>query len=321
MSVVNSRVVGLGSIGRRYVDVLGELNLGGVDSLSVRRDWNTGDEQWPKLSDVDLTIVATRTSRHVSDAMQLGLWSRTLLVEKPVCARVDAHHLPAEFLGQQNVYVSAPLRFTEGFGVVQDEIVGCGMITGVASFCKSWLPDWRPGSNYRESYSASADDGGVRLDLVHEIDYCRVLFGDPSAISATLRSSSALGIAAESNAILVWHFPGFLLNMELDYTSKTPRRGLRIDGTRRSVEWDLLSASVRIWDHEARTEKLHECPNDLERNRLLARQIMSAVDPTSDARISGLLDGLAAVRICDAARASHANSGVATAISDWPPCQ
>ncbi len=39
------------------------------------------------------------------------------------------------------------------------------------SAAQSWLPDWRPDRDYRESYSARLDEGGVLRDLVHEIDY------------------------------------------------------------------------------------------------------------------------------------------------------
>ena len=45
--------------------------------------------------------------------------------------------------------------------------------------CQSWLPDWRPGRDYRESYSARADEGGALRDLVPELDYATALLGRP----------------------------------------------------------------------------------------------------------------------------------------------
>jgi predicted dehydrogenase len=320
MSAMSGRVVGTGSIGRRYLDVLESMDFDHIQPLSVRHDWKESTSSWPAAPSADLTVIATRTSRHLADAAYFAPSSATLLIEKPVCARVNDFDGVDGSPNLQSAFVSAPLRFTEALAFVRTQLSECGEVTGVSSVCKSWLPDWRPSTNFRESYSASSVDGGVLLDLVHEIDYCRLIFGDALGIRGALYWSRALNIESESKALMIWRYPDFPLSMELDYTSRVSRRGLRVDGTVKSIEWNLLTASVEVWDHGSHSVETVVFPEDLDRNLLLARQVNAVMNPDVDNRGAGLADGMAAVQVCDAARASAAQSGAEVPIEGWSPC-
>ena len=60
-----------------------------------------------------------------------------------------------------------------------------GRIMRIDCECSSFLPDWRPGTDYRHGNSVQKEGGGVILELSHELDYLQWFFGD-----ITLKSSS-----------------------------------------------------------------------------------------------------------------------------------
>ena len=110
----------------------------------------------------------------------------------------------------------------------RDLLPQIGAVHAVRVECQSYLPDWRPGSDYRESYSARADEGGVLRDLIHEIDYATWLFGWPVAVTARYGNTGRLGIAAEEWAELAWEAPADVeVSMRLDYLTRPPRRVMR----------------------------------------------------------------------------------------------
>ena len=317
MSAVTSRVIGTGSIGSRYVRLLATgfgstpraVPVGGsfrdpdLSRIAVLERYDLVDRPT-----VDLTVIATRTGRHVTDFEEYAGSSRRVLIEKPIA---PSFLLGSRVLGSEmasSSAVSAPLRFMEGYEAVTRLLPTVGPVQAVEVSCQSWLPDWRPGTDYRRSYSADAAEGGVLRDLVHEIDYSLHLFGVPTTVSASLDRSEELDIAAESSAVMSWSYPGFLLSMTLDYVSRVPRRSLAVHGETATMTWNVLEGTVCVdTSGQSKPEVLH-FPRDLSRDGVLMRQLEALVSPEGDPRLCTVPDALRAVALCDAARASMAVS-------------
>ena len=65
-------------------------------------------------------------------------------------------------------YVACPLRYNAVIQYIKDNIDLQDVIS-VRSISSSYLPDWRPGVDYRKTYSAKKElGGGVSIDLIHE---------------------------------------------------------------------------------------------------------------------------------------------------------
>jgi predicted dehydrogenase len=255
-------------------------------------------------------VIASNTERHLEDYGRFRDFADVLLIEKPISSSIHALGGFDISCPTTEVAVASPLRFMEGFGVVQALIGTLGKVTGVSVECRSWLPSWRPGTDFRSSYSADATQGGVLLDLVHEIDYCLQLFGPPAELSATLSHDSLLGIASESTAHVLWRYGAFDLGMALDYVSRPPARGLAVYGTLRSLRWDLLAASVTLWDHTDGTTAVSAFPSDLDRDLVLTRQIVATAKRGLDPRVSTVAQAWQAVAVCDLAKESSRQSGI-----------
>ena len=162
-------VRGAGSIGVRHARVLAESGRTRVAVFPIR-----GGER-PELaldgillietaSDVpaalDGVIVATDTIRHVADALEFA--DRCpVLVEKPVATDALEGQRLRSATRDSRVFVAYCMRFDRGLTAMRQLFPDIGRIRHVRIECQSYLPDWRPGRDYRSSYSARAREGGV----------------------------------------------------------------------------------------------------------------------------------------------------------------
>jgi predicted dehydrogenase len=183
----------------------------------------------------------------VGDAIEMMSIGCDVLVEKPLACDLqgaDEVAAAAARLGRR-VFVGCCLRFDAGLRDFRARLGEIGEVQYVRIECQSYLPDWRPGRDYKQSYSASAAQGGVLRDLIHEIDYAVWLFGRPAEVRARLENRGRLGIEAEEAADLLWTVPsGPTVSIRLDYLSRTPHRRMRAFGAAGEIEWDAKAAGA-----------------------------------------------------------------------------
>lgn len=262
------------------------------------------------------TIIATDTGRHAADAMRC-VPACHVLVEKPLAATEGAaRELLATASSRGNrVHTACCLRFDDSLAWVNAQLPKLGTIYSADAECLSWLPDWRPGRDYRTSYAARPGEGGVLLDLVHEIDYCLWLFGAVREVSADLENRGIIGLPAsieETARLELIHASGLRVTLRLSYAIRPPSRRLRIWGEQGSIEWDGIRREARMFDTKG-FEQLN-CssadPGDMYR-----KQAMAWIGFLRTAIEDGLVDGdmgVQAVAVCDTAKRASASRSWAT---------
>jgi predicted dehydrogenase len=268
-----------------------------------------------RYADADLVVIATDTSRHVSDAIEaLESDARRVLIEKPVAPTATDAVALATHPRADVVAVAAPLRAHEGFRSLARAVDILPGTLAASVRCHSWLPDWRPGDDYRLSYSARPSEGGVLRDLVHELDYAICLFGSPRLAGAVLDHDGPLDIRSDQAASLLWTTDRATVAVRLDYISRPSSRGVVVRSASGSVEWDVAESTVTVTDAVGSHETtVHE--HDRDRNRVMATQARAflAYDKLGDVEDairlsegmpSTLGESIAVIKLCDEARSA-----------------
>ena len=108
--------------------------------------------------------------------------------------------------------------------------------------CSSYLPDWRPGVDYRTVYSAhKALGGGVTIDLIHEWDYLVDLFGVPQQLYNFKGTYSDLEIDSDDLSVYIAKYPTLLAEVHLDYFGRGYRRSSSNFSAAMAAIWPTLA--------------------------------------------------------------------------------
>ncbi len=326
---VSGVVLGTGSIGFRHLRVLNH-GLGiSVAAIPVRpsRKLELQAQHFVVCETLEeavargatYAIIATDTGRHLADTCKALLLDCDVLVEKPLAASTSGLGQLAILAREKHrkVFVGCDLRFDRSLLLFRERLPEIGSLHAVRIECQSYLPEWRPNRDYRQAYCARPEEGGVLLDLVHEIDYAMWLFGAPSQVFARLVNTGRLGIHAEETADLYWQTPtGAALSIRLDYLSRRPHRCIRAYGEFGEMEWDGVAQTVTV-------TKAGEQPQSFavahERDQLIsdqARAFLGTLKGGEPGTLTTLEQAAIVVSICDAARRSS-DSGRMEAVQDW----
>lgn len=238
-------VVGLGSIGRRHARALGELDCD-VAVVSRRGGHYDGDPSFSSLAEglachrPDYVVLARETARHAEDIVELAEagFDGDVLVEKPLTAVPT--ELPA--LPFARLAVAYNLRFHPELSRLRAMLDGQEIAT-VTVHAGQHLSTWRPGTDYRSSYSADpAAGGGVLRDLSHELDYLLWLFGPAIRVAAMGGRSGLLDIGSDDTwAILLELDRAPLVSLQLDYLDRIGQRRVVVTTRDHTLVVDLVA--------------------------------------------------------------------------------
>lgn len=241
---MNILIIGLGSIAAKHVSAIRALQKTGAQPhriFALRSSKQAGSVEGvenvysydeARRLNPDMVIISNPTSRHADAISETTGWGVPLMIEKPV-AEAPMPQADVDAIASSTLtYVACNLRFLGCLRFIADRISSGtlpGRINEVNIYCGSSLPSWRPGTDYRKSYSAIPElGGGVHLDLIHEIDYACALFGMPAESRGICRSVSSLGIRAIDFANYNLIYPEFCVSITLNYYRPTYKRTMEI---------------------------------------------------------------------------------------------
>ncbi|MCR5792625.1 MAG: Gfo/Idh/MocA family oxidoreductase [Lachnospiraceae bacterium] len=252
--------VGIGSIAKRHIRNLSELCKERgiqlqIDALRRSRSSSndlpdslkntyTKPEELP--TDYDVIFITNPTEYHADMLIALHDHAKHFFIEKPVTSLGTLSKLDNfKFRKDSVYYVAGPLRYTNVIQYLKKEIdVSC--VNAVRCISSSYLPDWRPGVDYRQTYSAHKDlGGGVDIDLIHEWDYLTYLFGMPTNVAGFSGKVSKLEIDSNDYAIYIAQFAEHMVaELHLDYFGRETLRRIEIYMDEDTVVGDLVGGKV-----------------------------------------------------------------------------
>lgn len=331
-------IIGLGSMGMRHLAILKELipeaEIKVLQRENTKIQLNFGVSVVSSYEEAkqflpEIVVISNATSHHINTAQEFLQTSSHLFIEKPISnSKKGIIELIKKFNTTGGVLmVGYNLRYLKSLQEFRKHL-NEGLIGDFLSVrCEvgQYLPSWRPKKDYRESVSAKSElGGGVLLELSHEIDYLRWIFGEIDWVRATLSRQSKLEIDVEDNVYLTIGFDRrkngrqLIGNLNMDFVRHDTTRCCTVIGERGSLRWDGILGEVSHFKAGEKTwSTLFASDNGREKTYILEwQEFVKAIEEKRSPAITGE-DGLRVIEIIEAARLSS-NSGIQTAVIRSP---
>jgi predicted dehydrogenase len=318
-------VIGCGSIGTRHVRNLIDLGFADFmvfDPSADRREQIAKELHLQTASALEqlwafnpeLTLITSPTSFHAEHARAiLNNTKSHIFIEKPFAHELDVAKTLATLCEDSNriIMVGCNFRFHTSIqriqSLIRDRAVGDLLAARIEA--GQYLPDWHPGVDYREMYSAKRSlGGGCLLDYIHEFDYANWLFGEPFEIASFHSTTGSLDLDTEDVAeVLVRFRPSVTVSIHVDYLQRPYNRRCKVVGTKGTILWDSEFRKVRLFDAEQRSWREFPEPADYDLHQMYRdelRYLVSAIRENSKV-FSGPREALRALEIVNAAKKSQ----------------
>lgn len=329
-------IVGLGSIGKRHLRIARGI-FPDADIRVLRHQLTNEIPEYSNgcffcMNEVlefkpQLAVITSPATFHIATAQMLAEAGVHLLIEKPLSASVEGVEDLIKTCRLKNaaLLTGYNLRFLpslQHFRHLLDE----GLVGKVLSMrCEvgQYLPSWRPESDYRQSVSARHDlGGGALLELSHELDYLRWIFGEIKWIKATLSRQSSLEIDVEDTVHLILGFANatddheIVGTVNMDFIRHDTTRMCVAIGENGSLRWNGLLGLVELFESGSQGwRELINLPHQRDESYLAEWENFIQCAVGNKAPMVTGEDGLRVMQIIEAVRIS-AESGMQVSISN-----
>ena len=275
--------VGIGSIGTRHLKNLHTvanergltLDVTALRSSSRELPAETArllNRQISALDDTvyDLAFITNPTTLHHKALEDLKGKANFFFIEKPIFEDC-IYDLNVLGLNEKNAYVACPMRYCGAYMKLK-ELLKDKKPFSVRIICSSYLPGWRPNTDYRKNYSAiKALGGGVTIDLIHELDYMTDLFGFPEESYNFKGKYSDLEIDSDDLSVYISRYKDKICEVHLDYFGREYRRTCEVFLPEGTMEAEFGKGSVKLPDG-----RVINCNEDA--NRRFVREMRNVLD-------------------------------------------
>lgn len=266
MKINKILIVGLGSIGRRHLEILRsfypDADIRAVTSKSIKNNKNILNGKFDNIDEAikfepQFAVISSPSSKHLKTSMKLALKKINLFIEKPISnSSKDVSELIKICKKNKIVsHVGYNLRFffsLKKFKSLIDQ-GKIGKVLSVRCEVGQHLSSWRKNIKYQNTVSSQKKlGGGVLLELSHEIDYISWIFGDIKWIIPYVDKISELNIDVEDTAHLILGCLNrkmnnlSIVNLTMDFYRHDRKRECIAIGKKGSLQWDGIRGCVKF---------------------------------------------------------------------------
>lgn len=237
MDTIQIAVVGFGTMGRLYANILSQMEgvkLAAICSSSTEseieaarlgaRRYDSFEELMKESSLLDAIVLALPTYLHKAYAVAAADKGLHIICEKPVALTTNEAEEMTEACRRNhvNLFVGHVLRFFPDYAQLFNRVTDGEIGPVVTAHAKRY--SLHPPSN--SWFDDDAKSGGVLFDLmIHDIDYLHSMMGEADSVYAVIRKSPGMQYAAailrfESGAVAnleaMWGYAGpFTTSLEV----------------------------------------------------------------------------------------------------------
>jgi len=255
-------VVGYGSIGKRHTNNL--MSINNIDIIICTKNEEAfqlkkkGIKIFNSLSMAlkekpDISIICNETSFHIKTAIKLAKNGSHLFIEKPLSNSLKNINELTKIIEKNKLItmIGCNMRFHDGIKLMKKLIEKneIGRILSVTVENGSFMPDWHPWEDYRNSYASKKQlGGGVVLTQVHEIDYLYWFFGKVTEVFSFTDKLSDLQLDVEDYSGSLLKFKNKTIGeIHLDYFQKPAVRNCKIIGTKGKIIWNWNNNHLQVF--------------------------------------------------------------------------
>jgi len=328
MKINRILIVGLGSIGKRHVRLVNELypdvevailrhkkcDKNGESGLKITRCFSDVDDAIQYKP--DMAIISNPASMHIDIATKLASESIHLMVEKPISSNSNGVDKLIKLCEENKVLLMTAynLRFSESLNKFYNLLYNNCMVGKVLSVhieVESYLPSWRPDTDYRRGVSAQkVMGGGVLLELSHEIDYLVWMFGEVEWVQSMISKQSNLELDVEDTANILIGINSqnhkIVATLNMSFIRHDSTRTCTVIGENGTLRWNGIDDQVDIYISEKKCWDV-EYSNNFERDDTYKRELshfFSCIENDDSPIVDGR-DGLKVIKIIEAIRLSN----------------
>lgn len=262
MKHYNIAFCGLGSIGKRHIKNVstflaqrGETFTIDLYRSSLEKELPADisplvassylyDEKIDNSKQYDVVFVTNPTSIHLDTLLKFKEHTQAFFIEKPIFDTTNIDKSIFSELQGIDSYVACPLRYCSVLMYVK-QYIALQDVFSVRAVSSSYLPDWRPGQDYRKCYSAHRNmGGGVGIDLIHEWDYLVWLFGMPTECYSIQGKISNLEIDSDDIAVYIARKEKTAIELHLDYFGRSCIRTLELYMPEDTIRCDIEHGKI-----------------------------------------------------------------------------